>query len=76
LAETEDTWSKVFAQTGRQYQAPKLVLFSGMVQSACGTASAQSGPFYCPGDYQIYIDLSFLEQLKRMGRPVISPSLM
>ncbi len=69
LAETEDTWGKVFAQMGRQYQAPKLVLFSGMVQSACGTASAQSGPFYCPGDYQIYIDLSFLEQLQQMGAP-------
>ena len=69
LAETEDTWATIFSQTGRQYQAPKLVLFSGMVQSACGTASAQSGPFYCPGDYQIYIDLSFLEQLKRMGAP-------
>lgn len=69
LAETEDTWDKVFAQMGRQYQAPKLVLFSGMVQSACGAASAQSGPFYCPGDYQIYIDLNFLEQLQRMGAP-------
>lgn len=69
LAETEDTWDKVFAQMGRQYQAPKLVLFSGMVQSACGVASAQSGPFYCPGDYQIYIDLNFLEQLQRMGAP-------
>ncbi len=69
LAETEDTWSKVFAEMGQQYRAPKLVLFSDMVRSACGTASAQSGPFYCPGDYQIYIDLSFLEQLRRMGAP-------
>ncbi|MEO0369427.1 MAG: neutral zinc metallopeptidase, partial [Pseudomonadota bacterium] len=69
LAETEDTWNAVFAQMGRQYRKPKLVLYSGMVQSACGVGSAQAGPFYCPGDYQIYIDLSFLEQLKRMGAP-------
>ena len=69
LAETEDTWNQVFAQLGRPYQPPKLVLFNGMVQSACGTSSAQSGPFYCPGDYQVYIDLSFLQELQRMGAP-------
>ena len=69
LAETEDTWKPIFAKMGRQYQPPKLVLYSGMVQSACGVSSAQAGPFYCPGDYQIYIDLSFLEQLQRMGAP-------
>ena len=69
LAETEDTWNAVFARSGQRYQAPKLVLYNGMVQSACGTSSAQSGPFYCPGDYQIYIDLSFLNDLRRMGAP-------
>lgn len=69
LAETEDTWNRVFAQLGRQYQAPRLVLFSGQVQSACGVGSAASGPFYCPGDYQVYIDLSFLQELRRMGAP-------
>lgn len=69
LAETEDTWNNVFNKLGRQYQPPKLVLFNGMVRSACGTSSAQSGPFYCPGDYQVYIDLSFLQELRRMGAP-------
>jgi len=69
LAETEDTWNAVFAKLGQQYRPPKLVLYSGMVQSACGVSSAQSGPFYCPGDYQVYIDLSFLQELRRMGAP-------
>jgi len=67
LAETEDTWNKVFRQMGRDYQAPKLVLYEGQVRSACGVNSAASGPFYCPGDYQVYIDLSFLGELRRMG---------
>jgi predicted metalloprotease len=67
LAETEDTWTAVFAQSGQRYEAPKLVLYDGQVSSACGQASAASGPFYCPGDYQIYIDLSFLNDLKQMG---------
>ena len=69
LAETEDTWNAVYARMGRQYRPPKLVLYSGMVRSACGVSSAQAGPFYCPGDYQIYIDLNFLNDLKRMGAP-------
>lgn len=69
LAETEDTWNAVFAKLGKRYQAPKLVLYSGTVQSACGVSSAQSGPFYCPGDYQVYIDLSFLNELRNMGAP-------
>lgn len=64
LAETEDVWNKQFAQMNQQYQEPKLVLFSGMVQSACGGASAASGPFYCPADHQVYIDLSFYEELE------------
>ncbi len=67
LAETEDTWGAVFAQSGQRYQAPKLVLYEDQVNSACGIGSAASGPFYCPGDYQIYIDLSFLNDLKQMG---------
>jgi predicted metalloprotease len=67
LAETEDTWTAVFAQSGQRYEAPKLVLYDGQVSSACGQASAASGPFYCPGDYKIYIDLSFLNDLKQMG---------
>lgn len=69
LAETEDTWHKVFQNMGQRYQPPKLVLYSDMVQSACGTSSSASGPFYCPGDYQVYIDLSFLQDLRRMGAP-------
>lgn len=67
LAETEDTWNAVFRQMGQRYQPPKLVLYEGRVQSACGISSAASGPFYCPGDYQVYIDLSFLGELRRMG---------
>lgn len=69
LAETEDTWNTVFAQMGKTYQPPKLVLYTGQVSSACGLGQAQSGPFYCPGDYQIYLDLSFLQDLQRMGAP-------
>lgn len=67
LAETEDTWGAIFAQSGQTYQPPKLVLYEDQVRSACGVNSAASGPFYCPGDYQIYIDLSFLNDLKQMG---------
>ncbi len=69
LAETEDTWSAVFAKSGQRYQPPRLVLYEDQVQSACGVSSAASGPFYCPGDYQIYIDLSFLNELRKMGAP-------
>lgn len=69
LAETEDTWNAVFAKMGRKYQPPQLVLYQDQVQSACGLGSSASGPFYCPGDYKIYIDLSFLNELKRMGAP-------
>lgn len=64
LAETEDVWNKVFAQAGERYQEPVLVLFREQVQSACGFASAASGPFYCPGDNQVYIDLSFYEDMQ------------
>jgi predicted metalloprotease len=65
LAETEDVWNPVFRSLGRQYQDPKLVLYSGAVQSGCGTAQAQVGPFYCPADEKLYIDLDFMAQLQR-----------
>ena len=67
LADTEDTWSSIFAQHNARYQPPTLVLFNDMVQSACGMASAAAGPFYCPGDRQVYIDLDFFHELKRLG---------
>ncbi len=67
LAETEDTWGQIFSQMGQRYIPPKLVLYSGAVRSACGTSSSASGPFYCPGDRKIYIDLSFLQEMQRMG---------
>ncbi len=70
LADTEDVWGQLFSKSGNQYQAPTLVLFSGGVQSGCGNASAASGPFYCPADYKLYIDLSFYNDLKeRFGAP-------
>lgn len=70
LADTEATWSQIFASAGRTYEEPKLVLFSGAVQSACGFAQAAVGPFYCPADHKVYIDLSFYDELKtRFGAP-------
>jgi predicted metalloprotease len=65
LADTEDTWRSIFEQAGEVYQEPTLVLFSGSVHSACGMASAAMGPFYCPADKKVYIDLSFFADLKR-----------
>lgn len=65
LADTEDVWNKLFQQMGKRYQEPKLVLFSAQVQSACGFASAAAGPFYCPGDHKVYIDLEFFNELKK-----------
>jgi predicted metalloprotease len=64
LADTEDVWHELFQRTGRQYRDPKLVLFTGQVRSACGMAGAVAGPFYCPRDEKLYIDLSFYRQLK------------
>ena len=64
LADTEKTWHEVFGRYGKTYEEPKLVLFSGAVQSACGFAQAVMGPFYCPEDHRVYIDLSFYEDLK------------
>jgi uncharacterized protein len=68
LAETEDVWNKIYQQSGQRYQEPVLVLFRNSVQSACGAASAASGPFYCPGDNKLYIDLSFYEQLEQLTK--------
>jgi predicted metalloprotease len=65
LADTEDTWHAIFRQAGLSYEEPGLVLFSGSVRSACGMASAAMGPFYCPADLKIYIDLAFFGDLKR-----------
>ena len=64
LADTEDVWDKIFADNGEKYQKPTLVLFRGATQSACGSASSATGPFYCPADNNLYIDLSFAEELK------------
>lgn len=64
LKDTETVWGKLFEESGATYHQPKLVLFRGQVQSACGFASTASGPFYCPGDEKVYIDLSFFDQLK------------
>jgi predicted metalloprotease len=65
LADTEDTWNGIFAQANHDYPEPTLVLFTDTAQSACGYASSASGPFYCPGDRRLYIDLSFYEELRR-----------
>jgi hypothetical protein len=65
LADTEDTWHAIFRQAGLEYEEPGLVLFSDSVRSACGMASAAMGPFYCPADRKIYIDLAFFNDLKR-----------
>jgi predicted metalloprotease len=64
LAETEDVWHQLMQQAGRNYSEPTLVLFNGSTQSACGYASAATGPFYCPGDKDVYIDLSFYDELR------------
>ena len=65
LAETESVWHAIFKEAGSTYREPKLVLFSGKVESACGVAGASTGPFYCPGDEKLYIDLSFFEELQK-----------
>ncbi len=70
LADTEDTWHALFSQAGQRYQEPKLVLFSGAVRSGCGNAQSAMGPFYCPADNKVYIDLSFYQDLRdRHGAP-------
>ncbi|GJL81499.1 MAG: hypothetical protein DHS20C01_11330 [marine bacterium B5-7] len=70
LADTEDSWNEIFAQQGKDYIEPSLVLFSGAVRSACGLAQSAMGPFYCPGDNKVYIDLSFYDDMRRkFGAP-------
>ncbi len=70
LADTEDSWNELFRQSGKSYREPKLVLFRQAVATACGTGSAQIGPFYCPSDQKVYLDLSFFDELKsRHGAP-------
>jgi uncharacterized protein len=64
LAETEDTWSEVFSRMNRSYENPRLVLYSGFTSSACGTARSAVGPFYCPGDRRVYLDLDFFRELR------------
>jgi len=65
LADTEEVWGAIFRERGMTYRAPKLVLFSSVVQSACGLSEAATGPFYCPGDEKVYIDLDFLSELQQ-----------
>ena len=70
LGDTEDTWGRLFQEGGKRYEDPTLVLFTGQVQSACGFASAATGPFYCPGDHKLYLDLSFFDEMsRRFGAP-------
>ncbi|WP_323845228.1 KPN_02809 family neutral zinc metallopeptidase [Microbulbifer magnicolonia] len=69
LADTEDTWGKLFQTAGSQYVPPKLVLYDDMVRSACGLNTAAVGPFYCPMDNKVYLDLSFLGDLRQLGAP-------
>jgi len=70
LGSTEQTWTVIFQQMGKTYEKPRLVLFSGFTQSACGTAQSAMGPFYCPRDKKVYIDLSFYQDMKdKLGAP-------
>lgn len=70
LADTEDVWNRIFAEQGRKYREPTLVLFSGKVESACGMADSATGPFYCPADSKLYLDTTFFVQLdKQLGAP-------
>jgi len=70
IGSTEDVWSEIFAERGGRYEPPRLVLFEGAVQSACGLAQSAVGPFYCPRDAQVYLDLSFFRELdERFGAP-------
>ncbi|NNE70745.1 MAG: flagellar biosynthesis protein FlgM [Rhodothermales bacterium] len=67
LASTEDAWGRIFQEAGGRYRAPDMVLFTDGVESACGYTSSATGPFYCPGDSQVYLDLGFFRELARMG---------
>ncbi len=76
LADTEDVWTQLFQEMGRAYKVPTLVLFRERVSSACGFQSAATGPFYCPLDSKVYIDLAFYQEMKdRLGVRAISPRL-
>ncbi len=68
LADTEEVWGQLFAEAGQHYEPPRLVLFTASVRSACGMAQAATGPFYCPGDRKVYIDLSFFDELQQRFR--------
>lgn len=72
LGDTEDVWGELFQAQGQQYTQPKLVLFTGQAQSACGFASTAMGPFYCPGDQKVYIDLAFYDELKARLEPLVT----
>jgi uncharacterized protein len=70
LGTTEDVWTKIFTDMGQQYEKPRLVLFTGYTQSGCGTAQSAMGPFYCPADHKVYIDLAFYQDMKnKLGAP-------
>ena len=70
LASTEDVWTQIFSQGGSQYRPPKLVLYTGVTRTACGTGQAAMGPFYCPGDYKVYLDMDFFNTMSRqLGAP-------
>lgn len=69
LADTEDTWHSIFRHAGYQYQPPKLVLYSGLTTTACGYGASASGPFYCPADRKVCLDLDFFRELRRLGAP-------
>ncbi len=69
LADTEDTWTALFERGGDRYQPPALVLYTGSTRTACGFGSAASGPFYCPADRKVYLDLGFFDQLRQLGAP-------
>ncbi len=70
LGDTEDTWTALFREQGKRYSDPKMVLFSGMTRSACGLGQAAMGPFYCPADHKVYIDLAFYDELRsQLGAP-------
>ena len=69
LADTEDTWNSLFSSDGARYQPPQLVLYNDVTKTACGLGQAASGPFYCPADSKVYLDLGFFQELKRLGAP-------
>ena len=72
LGDTEDTWSRIFKQQlNTTYQPPRLLLFSSSVSSACGSARAATGPFYCPSDDKVYLDMSFFKQFRRLLEPML-----